>query len=189
MVFVDGDADVLAKAQLLAQVVVLEFVIAQLRFAPETDVDLLGAQRFVLHVRPGLVQRPRHAREFGLELFEQARDRSPHRRADDADPQPAHFAAVDLADGVDRHAHLGQQFGCLHHQRLAGHRQFERAGGAGEQFDSQLALELHDLLAQRRLRNMQPFGRAREALFFRNGEEVFQLFQVDGHGVFQSDRG
>src|SRR5471030_1436924 len=118
VVLVDVDADVLAEAQLLAQIVVAQVVLVEFRFAPEADVDLLGAQRLVLHARAEFVQRPRHARILGLELFEQTRYRPPHRRADDAHPQPAHFAAVDLADGVDGHAHLAEELGRLAHQRL-----------------------------------------------------------------------
>ena len=60
----------------------------------------------------------------------------------------------------------------LAHQGLAGHGQFEGAGGAREQAHTQLAFQFHDLLAQRWLRNMQAFSRAAETLFLCHCQEV-----------------
>ena len=172
MVFVDGHADVFAEAQLLAQVVVAQVVVIEFRFAPETHVDLLGAQGFVLHRGTEFMDGPADAGKFGLEFFQQAGDGAPHGRADDAHAQAAHFAAVDLADGVDGHAHLGQQVGRLVHQRLARHGQLERARGARKQAHAQFAFQFHDLLAQRRLRDMQALGGAAEAFLLGNGKKI-----------------
>ena len=182
MVLVERHAHILLEAQLLAQVVLAQQIFVDARLAPESHVHLLGAQRLVLQGGAQFVDGPGHARELGLEFLEQAGDRPPHGRTDDAHAQTADFAAVDLADGVDGHAHAAQQVGGFAHERLAGHGQLERARGAGEQLHTEFALELHDLLAERRLRYVQPLGRPAETLFFCDGEEVLQLFQVDGHG-------
>ena len=73
----------------------------------------------------------------------------------------------------------GQPVGECSASRREGHPR----PGAGEQPHSELALQLLDLLGQRRLGHEQPFRRTGEIAFFGDGGEVAQQPSVDIHAI------
>ena len=68
-------------------------------------------------------------------------------------------------------------------QRLACRGEGHPGPGPGEQLHPELALQLLDLLGQRRLGHEQPLRRAGEASFGRDGGEVAQQPGVDIHAI------
>ncbi|EFV84982.1 hypothetical protein HMPREF0005_02404 [Achromobacter xylosoxidans C54] len=98
-------------------------------------------------------------------------------QADLDPPRPALVHRAHPHRGVlqarERGAHVIQE-------RRAGLGQGHPAVGAVEQLDLQLAFELGDLQAQRRLRDMQPGGSAGEVEFFGQHGEITEL--ADFHG-------
>ena len=82
----------------------------------------------------------------------QRRDQAaPGRGADHADHHVAAFAAPHLLHLMQRAVGLIQQPLDVAQQRAAGRRQRHGAGGAFEQHHAELALQLLDVLAERRL--------------------------------------
>jgi hypothetical protein len=109
-------------------------------------------------------------------------------RRNDADAHegpPALHRALDVAqrhlEGVD------QEVGARQHLGAHG-RELQPVGGTREQFGAQQFFHLLDGVAQRRLRDGQPLGRAAELAFFDQHGEKLQLAQRErtqgqgGHG-------
>src|SRR5262245_34605350 len=69
----------------------------------------------------------------------------------------------------------------LREQQRTGRRQGDPARVAPQQRHTQGSLELAELLAQRRLRDVQPLGGAREAQLLGDGYEVAKIAQVHVH--------
>jgi hypothetical protein len=65
-------------------------------------------------------------------------------------------------------------------QHAARFTELDASAGAYEKTHAEVVLKVAELLAERRLRNVQLLGRFREALFFRNRREVPKLPQVHG---------
>jgi hypothetical protein len=73
----------------------------------------------------------------------------------------------------------GRQHGpCLRQQPLPGRRQPDVPGGAIEQPHAELAFQPGELLAHRRLPDVQPLGGAHERAGVRDRREVPQLAQL-----------
>ncbi len=94
----------------------------------------------------------------------------------------SHFNAprLPLADGrhtLARRVQPLQHRACIHQIGLACQRQLHAPAGAHEQLGAQFLLQLSDLQAQRRLRDMQALRGACEAQLFRQGDEVTQMAQ------------
>ena len=97
------------------------------------------------------------------------------RRADEADPQPPGLAGVDPARGGDRAVELGEHRPGVAQERLAGRRQLDPPARAGQQREPELVLQRPDLLAERRLGDVQPRGGAPEVQLLGDGDEITQL--------------
>jgi hypothetical protein len=67
----------------------------------------------------------------------------------------------------------------LGEQRAAGGGQLDPSARAQEQWRAELVLELADLVAQRRLRDVQARGRAAEVELLGDGEEVAQQARLE----------
>ncbi|MOA43871.1 hypothetical protein D3C78_1660720 [compost metagenome] len=78
-----------------------------------------------------------------------------------------------LVQAIQHGADVGQQ----HAARFT---ELDASAGAYEKTDAEVGLQIAQLLAERRLRNVQLPGRFRKALFFRNRREVPKLPQVHG---------
>jgi hypothetical protein len=61
-------------------------------------------------------------------------------------------------------------------------------GAADQQLDAQLLLQMTDMLAQRRLRDMQPFRRFRQRGMIDDGDEVSQLPEIHAVLPFYFER-
>ncbi|MNV91154.1 hypothetical protein D3C71_1856200 [compost metagenome] len=70
-----------------------------------------------------------------------------------------------------------QHRACIDQVGLACQRELHAPAGAHEQLCAQFGLQLGDLQAQRRLRDMQALRGAREAQLFGQGNEVTQVPQ------------
>jgi hypothetical protein len=64
---------------------------------------------------------------------------------------------------------------------VSGRGQYDAAGGALEQRESNVLLELDDGLRQRRLRDVQALCRSRKARLARNGDERSYIAELDIH--------
>ena len=85
---------------------------------------------------------------------------------------------VQPADVANRVVAELQHLACVVDKRMASFGQRQVGHVAGEQRHADRFLELLHALTDRRLCAMNPFGRAREASLFGNGEKVLQLQQV-----------
>jgi hypothetical protein len=65
----------------------------------------------------------------------------------------------------------------------SGARQRHLAGGAGEQLEAELVLELAHAMADRGLRQVEVRRRPLEAAALRDAEEGLQAEEVDAHGA------
>src|SRR5690606_20508645 len=67
--------------------------------------------------------------------------------------------------------------------------ELDSIAGAVEQGNAELSLESLDLLRQRRLRDVQPFGRPGEVPFLRDGEEIPEMaqFHIDTYFIWRSN--
>lgn len=139
--------------------------------APEADVDAPVLERLDLIHRRHLVQAQLDFAVLGAKAPDDARQHPVQRRADKAHRQ----RALDLADALRHRFELGCLREQLHRVRIeeaprVGHLQRPRM--ALEQRHAERLLELLDLAAQRRLRDVQALGRAREVLLLRDRDEV-----------------
>jgi hypothetical protein len=66
----------------------------------------------------------------------------------------------------------------LGEQRLAGRRQLDAPAGSGQQADTELLLEPPDLVAERRLGDVQPCRRSSEMKLLGDGHEVLDEPEV-----------
>jgi len=82
---------------------------------------------------------------------------------------------VRLARRALGHVGLDQHAPRLVEHRRAGIGEGDVAVRAGEQRDTELVLELADLLADGRLRDVQPLGCPTEMQLLRDGHEVLQM--------------
>ena len=150
------------------------------RHADEPDVEPAVLELAQLLAGAELVQAQRDVRRVVAERAQQLGHERVHRRADEADRQPADLAALDapgLARCVlDRVEDLPRP----DEERLAGGRQLDPALVAQQQRRPDLLLELADLLAQRRLRHVQALGRAAEVQLLGDDDEVAQVAELHG---------
>ena len=107
-------------------------------------------------------------------------ERFVHGRADQADVDPARFAASHVAD--DAHCLVGLVEGgpYLFQKHGAGFGEFDAAFRAQEEARAQLLLDGLDLLAQGGLGDTEFFRGAREVQFFGRGDEITELSEIHG---------
>ena len=103
-----------------------------------------------------------------------------HRQAGDVETlAPLGALLLELVERLlqpgDRRLRLGQKID-------AGAGQRHLAGGAGEQLDAELVLELAHAMADRGLRQVEVRGGLLEAAALRDAEESLQAEKVDAHG-------
>ncbi len=94
-----------------------------------------------------------------------------------SDRQHAVLAPGESPDIPPQPVRLVAQFGTTVHQQPTGLGGFDGVGGAVEQSDAQLLLQLPDLAAQRRLGDVQPLGGPGEIPLLSNGKEVAKATQ------------
>ena len=141
------------------------------RRVQQPDVDLARTQRLRLCARGQL---PQLERDVGRALAEGAKGGRQHavrRRRDEADDEPPDdsFAGALRGDG-GRLGHLEQPPSVIE-KDSAGHGETRRAADAGEELDAELPLELLDLPAERRLRDVQSLRGAGEVSLLRDRDE------------------
>ena len=101
-----------------------------------------------------------------------------HRRADEADRQPADLAALHAPRLARRVLDRVEDLARAHEERRAGRGQLDLALVAQQQLRADLLLERADLLAQRRLGHVQALGRAAEVQLLGDGDEVAQVAEL-----------
>jgi hypothetical protein len=149
----------------------------------EADMDAPVQQRRLLLERQHFVQQHLHARMLGMKPAQGRRQQQVHGRADIADADPADLAAPDPTRPGDGLLQLGDQGRRLGLEKLAGLGQAQRPAAAFQQLQAQLVLQLADLLAQRRLGDMQAQGGAAEIQLLGHRQEVAEMTQL--HQTFR----
>ena len=134
-----------------------------------------GAQRPQLLDGGALAQLDLDLGAAAAEALHDPGDDREQRRADEAHPQPAGLSGVDAPGGGHRDVELGQHRPGVAQERLAGGGQLDPAAGAVQQPAAELLLEPADLLAQRRLGDVQAGRGAAEVQLLGDGDEVTQL--------------
>ena len=92
----------------------------------------------------------------------------------EADDDGAEVAFGDALDGLGRTFSELEDASRVGEEGDAGGGERDRPGGAVDELHAELALELLDLPAQRRLGHVEAFGRAPEVQFFGDGDEAGQ---------------
>ena len=154
---------------------------------PSTQGDVRLALQQALHRRLGEVlarQFELNSRAFGTHGPRDPSHDPMRRHACEGDPDQADFALVRCADGCLGASQGFEDVASRAQQGLAARGQGHRPRVAVEQSGSQLAFELHDRPAQRRLRHVQAFGGAPEVQLLRDRQKCPQLSDVhDPHSV------
>jgi len=127
---------------------------------------VLQLQMKIRPVAPELAQHP--ADQAGM-----------HRTFDIADGEPADRAAGKIAAEFPQLPCVGQQRPRLSEERAAFGVEMNPLLCPFEQGDAELFLELHDLPAQGRLRDVQRLGGAADIAGFGDGNEIADLAQVE----------
>lgn len=119
-------------------------------------------------------------RPLAAELPEHVGDQpGMHRALDIADGETADRAAGEVAAEFLHTPRIGEQRAGLGEESAALGIEMDALPCPFEQGDAQLRLELHDLPAERRLRNMQDFGGAADIAGLGDGDEISDLAQVE----------
>ncbi len=127
------------------------------------------AHQAEMQLRPVATKLPQHpADEAGM-----------HRALDITDGQPPGGPAGQVAAELLQTPCIGKQHPRLGKERLAFGIQMDALLCPLEQGDAKLRLELHDLAAQRRLRDMQEFSGTADIAGFGDGDEIAELAQVE----------
>jgi hypothetical protein len=113
-----------------------------------------------------------------VERGQQPRRRLVRRAGAVGEAERALLAARDPADVAKERVGVLEQPRRAFEQRPPGLRQLDVVGRAVQQRGAELVLELPDLAAQRRLRDVQPRRGAREVAFLRDRDEVGEPPQI-----------
>lgn len=142
------------------------------------DIERLRAHLFEHPARHAVPQRGLDLRMGFDQRAQEAAEAQELRVEDRADPQPAaHF----VAQRGGRALHVGgrrERALRMRQQRLAVAREREPARRAGEQHDAERRLQVLDLQADGRLRQVQLLGGARQVAFAGDGREGAQQGEV-----------
>ena len=130
------------------------------RPAHDPDVDLAVLDRAQLRPRPELAQAQLHVRISCRERAHQRRDDPERRRVDEAERQRPGDPMRDHPHRFEGDVGLREHRARLRQQGLAGVGEDDAPARPLEQRHAQLVLQLADLLAERRLRDMQRLGGA-----------------------------
>src|SRR3954468_18589342 len=146
--------------------------------AHEADVEPAALELAQLLGRAELVQSQRDVGGFLAERPQPLGDDRVHRRADEADGEPADLAPLHAAGFERRGLHGVEDLPRALEERGAGRGQLHAVLVAQQQLGADLLLELADLLAQRRLGHVQALGRAAEMQLLRDGDEVAEVAEL-----------
>ena len=127
-------------------------------------VELLSGCQYLkdeVDVRVSLPERRQHSREYG-QLG----------RCHVADGQSSEVASMRSDCNLGRTIGLRERTACFDEKQAPGVCKFNPPAGSLKYPDSKLRFETTDLLAQRRLSDVKPFGRAAEVQRVRDGDEV-----------------
>jgi hypothetical protein len=157
------------------------------RETDEADVDPAVTQRFGLRRREQRVQLDVDVGEARAPDAQHARQDVEVGRGDEPDREPPDFAASRALRHALRTLRLRQDLAGVSEERTARGRQLDAALRPVEEHDSELLLELADLLAQRRLRDPHPRGRAAEVQLLRDGDEVAEVAELHPAAVIHDE--
>jgi hypothetical protein len=121
----------------------------------------------------------RHRGKLPRALYPNRVDRVPQAPSD-ADSNAVRVVAPGLAGRLDEVRRGRVEQPRLFKQLTAGFGDRHALTMADEQRDAELFLQLSDVAAQRRLRDVQPFGRSRHAGFFGDGDECAEVAEIHG---------
>ena len=117
-------------------------------------------------------------REALAEHSNHVRERPVGRGGHVADDQFAELATLRALCGADRALGLGKRLPRLREKCLPGRRELDPPFRPTKQAGAEFILEAPYLLAQRRLRDVEPRGRTTEMQFFGNGEKGAEVSQL-----------
>ena len=145
------------------------------RRAHQGDVDHAGAERAQLLGGGALAQLDLDAGAGAAKALHGGGHDRQQRRAHEGDPQDARLAGVDRAGGGDGHVELGEHGAGVAQEGLARRGQLHPAARALQQRAAELGLERVDLLAERRLGDVQSRRGAPEVQLLGDGDEIAKL--------------
>ena len=148
------------------------------RQAHEADLDAAVAQRLGLRALQQRVEADLDGREPGVPDPQHARQDVQVGRRREADVELPDLAAAGALRRAHRALGLREYLPHLVGERLPRGRDLDAPLRAMEERESQLLLELADLLAERRLRDAEAAGGAPEVQLLRHGEEVAQVAEL-----------
>ena len=123
------------------------------------------------------------ARELVTQYPSERRKQLVGRRSGEANREPADLASGDAyrlrPSAVDGREDSAGPF----EVSLTSWRQLDLAGRAGQQHYAQFGLELLDLLRERGLGDVQPYGSPAEVALLRHGHEVADVSEFHGYSV------
>jgi len=154
-------------------------VVHQLSGADETQIEAVREQVVDLRLRRLLAQIERDLRPGGAKVAQQPGHHiGEGHRAGKAHGQPAGLAAADLPGLRNGVFHRVENAPRQRQQGVAGGRALHSTAPTGEQGHAELGFQRLDLLAQRRLRDVQALRGSGEVALFGHGDEVAQMAQV-----------
>ena len=146
--------------------------------ADETDVDPSVDQCLPLLHRPQVLESEVDVREALPEQSNHVGQRLIRCGGHIADDEFAELATLGALCGADGAVGLGQCLPRLREKCLSGRREFDPPFRPTKQAGAELILEAPYLLAQRRLRDVEPRGRPAEMQLFGNGEKGAEVAQL-----------
>ena len=117
------------------------------------------------------------------EVAREVGDQVPGRRAEHPEAQCPAAKLADAPHGVARAIDVGEDTLGLGAERASRLGQCDPASHPCEEVDPELALQLPDLLGERRLRDVERPRRRRERRVLRGREEVAQLHQIHSENL------
>ncbi len=141
----------------------------------------LGIDQLALHVQAR--HQPRDDVHTGVAQRELRHDRRQHRMREGMEHRHAQRAAhqtFQFGDGECARVDLLQDALAIGLEQPAGVGELDFLGATVEQHGADHLLQLLDLVRKRRLRDVQAFGRAREAARVGDGEKIAQMAQLHG---------
>ena len=144
----------------------------------EAQIGGTGGERADLITRRALVQLDVDRRVRRAEPLHHARHERQQRRAGEAHPQRPRLALVDALGVVGGPIEVGEDRPRVAQERVAGRSRLHAPARAREELHPELVLQQPDLVAQRRLRHVQPLRGPAEVQLLGDGDEVAELAEL-----------
>ena len=144
----------------------------------EPDIDLSVEQCLPLRDRPQVLQSELDVREAPPEHSNHVGERPVGRGDQVADDEFAELATLGALCGADGALGLGECLPRLRQKCLAGRREFDPPLCPTKQAGAEFSLKMPYPLAQRRLRDVKPRGRAAEMQLLGHGEKGAEVSQL-----------